>query len=73
MWYVYIVRSALDSNLYIGSTNDLKRRLNEHNNGLVKRQKIDAHLSSRPISLLPLKKKPVLWSNIARAAPGMLF
>ena len=31
MWYVYVLRSEADGNLYIGSTNDLKRRLNEHN------------------------------------------
>jgi len=33
MWYVYVLRSEVDENLYIGSTNDLKRRLNEHNSG----------------------------------------
>ncbi len=33
MQYVYVIRSTKDSELYIGSTNDLKRRLNEHNNG----------------------------------------
>ena len=30
-YYVYILRSLKDSNLYIGYTNDLKRRLTEHN------------------------------------------
>ena len=30
-YYVYILRSLKDSNLYIGYTNDLKRRLIEHN------------------------------------------
>lgn len=33
--YVYILKSKKDSNFYIGSTNDLKRRINEHNAGLV--------------------------------------
>ncbi len=33
MFYVYILRSEKDKNLYIGSTNDLKRRLSEHNQG----------------------------------------
>lgn len=32
MWYVYILKDA-DSKIYIGSTNDLKRRLAEHNAG----------------------------------------
>lgn len=35
MWYVYILRSKKDGGTYIGSTDDLKRRLKEHNNGFV--------------------------------------
>ena len=35
MYYVYVLKSKKDQNLYIGSTNDLERRLNEHNAGLV--------------------------------------
>ncbi|MDD4996299.1 MAG: GIY-YIG nuclease family protein [Patescibacteria group bacterium] len=31
MFYVYILKSLKDNNLYIGKTNDLQRRLNEHN------------------------------------------
>lgn len=33
MNYVYILRSKKDQELYVGSTNDLKRRLQEHNSG----------------------------------------
>ena len=32
MNYVYVLKSPVDEELYIGSTNDLKRRLKEHNN-----------------------------------------
>ena len=35
MWYVYVLRSTIDKNLYIGSTNDVRRRLSEHNSALV--------------------------------------
>jgi putative endonuclease len=31
MFYVYIIKSKLDNKIYIGYTNDLKRRLTEHN------------------------------------------
>ena len=34
MFFVYIIRSEKDGDLYTGSTNDLKRRLAEHNSGL---------------------------------------
>ena len=36
MYYVYILYSEKDSKFYTGSTNDLKRRLHEHNSGSVK-------------------------------------
>jgi putative endonuclease len=32
MWYVYILKMA-DEEYYVGSTNDLKRRIEEHTNG----------------------------------------
>ncbi len=33
MFYVYIIKSKKDNNIYIGYTNDLIRRLKEHNSG----------------------------------------
>jgi len=33
MFYVYVLKSLKDEELYIGSTKDLKRRLKEHQNG----------------------------------------
>lgn len=35
MYYVYILKSLKDNNLYIGSTNNLSRRLKDHNEGKV--------------------------------------
>lgn len=35
MFYVYLLKSQKDNNLYIGSTNNLKRRFEEHNKGFV--------------------------------------
>jgi putative endonuclease len=46
MWYVYILRSSKDNNLYIGSTDNIDRRLNEHNSG-----KSDSTRSRRPFIL----------------------
>ncbi|NTW76124.1 MAG: GIY-YIG nuclease family protein [Candidatus Moranbacteria bacterium] len=36
MFYVYVLRSAKKKYHYIGSTEDLKRRLEEHNQGKTK-------------------------------------
>ena len=33
MHYVYILKSKKDGQLYIGQTSDLRKRLNEHNDG----------------------------------------
>jgi len=38
-WYVYFLKSLKNGNIYIGSTNDLKRRLSEHNRGISKATK----------------------------------
>lgn len=46
-YYVYILQSEKDSNLYVGYTKDLKQRLSLHNNGKVKST---AH--RRPLKLL---------------------
>jgi len=35
MLYVYLLKSKKDNNLYIGSTNDLEKRIAEHNEGKV--------------------------------------
>lgn len=35
MFYTYVLRSQKDQKLYIGWTNDLKQRLNKHNNKMV--------------------------------------
>ena len=35
MYFVYLLKSKKDSNLYLGSTNNLEKRLREHNSGQV--------------------------------------
>ena len=47
MFYVYVLRSRSDRKLYIGYTNDLRRRFAEHNSGLNRSTK-----SRRPFELI---------------------
>ena len=35
MWFVYVLRSVKDKLLYVGSTNNIGRRLSEHNSARV--------------------------------------
>lgn len=47
MYYVYILYSQKDGRLYIGSTSDLKARLQKHKNGYVVATK-----NRRPVELI---------------------
>lgn len=33
MWFVYIIKSTINNTYYIGSTDNIERRLDEHNRG----------------------------------------
>ena len=39
MYYVYILKSEKDGGIYIGETNNIARRLSEHNSGQVRSTK----------------------------------
>ena len=39
MFYVYVIKSKKDNQLYVGATSDLKKRLIEHNQGYVESTK----------------------------------
>lgn len=47
MYFTYVLRSEKDDKLYIGHTNNLKRRFIEHNNGYVESTK-----NRRPLILI---------------------
>ena len=47
MFYVYILKSEKDGRRYVGKTNNLKRRLEEHNSGQTHSTK-----SRRPFTIL---------------------
>ncbi len=47
MFYTYVLRSFKDGKFYIGFSNNLKRRLSEHNKGLV-----DSTKNRRPLELV---------------------
>ncbi|MFQ6605203.1 MAG: GIY-YIG nuclease family protein [Fidelibacterota bacterium] len=48
MWYVYCLENREKDFLYIGSTNDLKRRLEEHRNGYSRATKSHLFLETGP-------------------------
>ena len=47
MWYVYVLKSLKTGKIYTGFSENLKRRIREHNNG-----KVDSTKSLRPLKLI---------------------
>ncbi len=47
MYYVYLLKSKKDNKLYVGLTNDLKKRFTEHNRGLSR-----STMYRRPLTLI---------------------
>ncbi len=47
MYYVYILKSKKDGRLYSGYTNNLERRIEDHNNG-----KVNSTKNRRPFDLI---------------------
>ena len=41
MFYTYVLKSSINGDIYIGYSDDLKRRLKEHNDGRVLSTKIN--------------------------------
>ncbi|MFA5652402.1 MAG: GIY-YIG nuclease family protein [Candidatus Paceibacterota bacterium] len=39
MYYTYVLKSLINNNIYVGSTEDIKNRLFKHNSGKVKSTK----------------------------------
>jgi putative endonuclease len=73
MWYVYILRSAMDKNLYVGLTNDITRRLTEHSSG-----NVDSTRNRRPFSLeayfaVKYKSRAVELERYLKSGSGRAF
>ena len=50
-YFVYVLKSKKDNKRYIGFTDNLERRISEHNSGLVKSTK-----NRRPLELIYFEK-----------------
>ena len=53
MFYVYLLKSSKDGSFYIGQTDDMKERLERHNNGFVLSTK-----NKRPWNLVGIEEYP---------------
>ena len=70
MSFVYILRSLKDAGLYVGTTDDINKRLTKHNKGQVKSTK-----HRRPFALVFSKEFPTLsearkYEWMLKCSPG---
>lgn len=61
MFYVYVLKSCKDNKLYVGHTENLKRRLIEHNAGKTKSTKL-----RRPFILIYYEACNILMDAVER-------
>ena len=47
MYYTYVLQSSKDNNFYVGFTQDLKQRFEDHKNG-----RVDSTKNRRPLKLV---------------------
>jgi len=47
MYYTYVLKSDKDGKLYVGWTEDLNRRISDHNNG-----KVNSTMNRQPLKLV---------------------
>jgi predicted GIY-YIG superfamily endonuclease len=73
MHYVYILRSLKDVSYYVGSTQDLKKRIIKHNNG-----EVTYSAKKKPWKLVwycafPTKKQAVDFEMYLKQGSGFAF
>ncbi len=73
MYYVYILQSQKDNSYYVGSTNDLKRRLNEHNNGGKKFTTIKRPYTITWYCAFGSKKRALEFEKYLKQGSGLAF
>ena len=61
MFYIYVIKSLKDEKIYVGHTNDLRERIEQHNKGEVK----STH-SRKPFKLVYYEASNILEDAIKR-------
>ncbi|MBU2109770.1 GIY-YIG nuclease family protein [Patescibacteria group bacterium] len=73
MYYVYILQSKKDNSRYIGTTNDLKRRVQEHNSGSSKYSRFKRPYHLIWYSAFRNKQKAYDFEKYLKSSSGYAF
>ena len=76
--FVYVIRSQVDGRFYVGMTENLERRLNQHNSGKTKSTKgyrpwILVHSESYPDRITARKREKYLKSGTGKEYIKLLW
>lgn len=70
MYYLYILKSLKDNKLYVGISNNIKRRLKEHNAGKVRSTRNRKPFIIIYTKLYPTKKDAAKQEWLLKHTPG---
>ena len=73
MWFVYILKSLKDGDLYVGSTNNLRRRLADHNSGVVDSTRHRAPFTMEAYVAVRDKAKAIELEKYFKSGSGRAF
>jgi predicted GIY-YIG superfamily endonuclease len=73
MFYTYIIQSQKDKTFYIGSTSDLKRRIDEHNKGKATYSSIKAPFKLIWYGAFENKTKSQEFEKYLKSSSGFAF
>ena len=73
MYYVYILESNKDKSKYIGTTQNLKKRLTEHNNSETKSNKSKAPFEIAWCCIFKNKNKAYEFEKYLKSSSGHAF
>jgi len=73
MYYCYILKSQKDNSYYIGSTQDLKKRLEKHNRKEVKYSSTKTPLKLVWYSAFLTKEKAIHFEMYLKSSSGFAF
>ncbi len=69
-WYVYALKSAIRDFNYVGSTDDIRRRFEEHSNGEVQSTKAFRPLDLAAYIAVPTAKKARVLEKYFKTGSG---
>lgn len=73
MYFVYILQSKKDKSLYVGSTENVKQRLTDHNSGKAKYSSSKRPYVLKWFCIFPNKRQALAFEKYLKQGSGFAF